>query len=198
PKKFKQRTDPNQKKWSIKGVRRVLYRLPELIAAISAEHVVFVVEGEKDVETLRKHNVPATTNPMGATTEEKQAKGSGWLNSYTETLRGADVVLCGDNDAQGREHVRIVAEKLHGVTRRVRILELVRFWSEIEESDDITDWFARGSGTVERLWELVKQTADYAPGPIDDWIPITMTTKTTTASNLGNALLGLAKDPALR
>src|SRR5262245_40474624 len=93
PKTFKQRTDPNQKKWSIKGVRRVLYRLSELNAAIGAEHVVLVVEGEKDVETLRRHNVPATTNPMGATTEEKQAKGSGWLNSYSETLRGADIVL---------------------------------------------------------------------------------------------------------
>ena len=32
PKAFRQRTDPDQKKWSIKGVRIVPYRLPELIA----------------------------------------------------------------------------------------------------------------------------------------------------------------------
>jgi hypothetical protein len=171
PKTFLQRTNPNQKKWSIKGVRRVLYRLPELIAAISAEHVVFVVEGEKDVETLRKHNVPATTNPMGATTEEKQAKGSGWIDSYTETLRGADVVLCGDNDPQGREHVRIVAEKLHGIAKRVRVLELARLWSDIDESDDITDWFARGAGTVERLWEIVEQAPDYTPEKPSEVLP---------------------------
>ena len=51
-KQFVQRTGPDQVKWSIKGVRRVLYRLPELIEAVAQNHIVFVVEGEKDVETL--------------------------------------------------------------------------------------------------------------------------------------------------
>jgi predicted transcriptional regulator len=124
--------------------------------------LVFVVEGEKDVETLRKHGVPATTNPMGATTVEKQEKGSGWLDCYTETLRGADVVICGDNDAPGREHVRIVARKLHGVVGRLRILDLKQFWPEIEESEDISDWFAAG-GIVERLWQIVEELPDYVP-----------------------------------
>jgi hypothetical protein len=162
PKAFRQRTGPDQEKWSIKCVRRVLYRLNELIEDIARERVVFVVEGEKDVETLRKHGVPATTNPMGATTVEKQEKGSGWLDCYTETLRGADVVICGDNDAPGREHVRIVARKLHGVVGRLRILDLKQFWPEIEQSGDITDWFEAGA-TVERLWQIVEELPDYVP-----------------------------------
>jgi hypothetical protein len=161
PKQFRQRTGPDQKKWSIKGVRRVLYRLPELVEDIAAGHVIFVVEGERDVDALRIRNVPATTNPMGATTEKKQANGSGWLASYTETLRGADIVICGDNDAQGREHVRIVACELHDVARRLRVLHLAKFWPDIEASDDITDWFEHGGGTVERLWEIVEQLPDY-------------------------------------
>jgi hypothetical protein len=166
PKKFFQRTGPDQKKWSIKGVRRVLYRLPELIEAVAADHVVFVVEGEKDVETLCARGVPATTNPMGVTTEEKQEKGTGWLPEYSKTLCGGDVVLCGDNDAPGREHMRIVATQLNGIARRVRVLDLAKFWPEIEESDDITDWFGAG-GTTERLWQMVDQLAPDA-SPAND------------------------------
>jgi hypothetical protein len=142
PKTFLQRTDPNQKKWSIKGVRIVPYRLPERTKAVAAERIVFVVEGEKDVETLRKHGVPATCNPMGA---------GKWWNSFNEFFRNADVVICGDNDAPGRDHVKLVADNLHGVAKRLRVLELAKFWSDIDESDDITDWFGRSGGTVEQL-----------------------------------------------
>jgi ribosomal protein L37AE/L43A len=52
PKQFRQCTGPDQKKWSIKGVRIVLYRLPELIADIASDHTIFVVEGEKDATAL--------------------------------------------------------------------------------------------------------------------------------------------------
>jgi hypothetical protein len=51
-KQFRQRTGPDQQKWSIKGVRIVPFRLPELIEDIARDHVVFVVEGEKDVNTI--------------------------------------------------------------------------------------------------------------------------------------------------
>jgi len=153
---------PNAKKWGIGDTRRVLYRLDELIKDIAAERVIFVVEGEKDSDTLRCHGIPATTNPFGATTEEKQSKGSGWLRSYTESLRGADVVLCGDNDAPGREHVRIVGRELHGIARRLRVLDLKKFWPEIQESDDITDWFGAGH-KVEELWQIVGVLPDYQP-----------------------------------
>ena len=51
PKDFKQhRPDPQQPGkwiWSIKGVRRVLYRLPELKAAIAAGQTIYIVAGEK-------------------------------------------------------------------------------------------------------------------------------------------------------
>jgi hypothetical protein len=47
PKYFRQRTGPDQRKWSIKGVRIVPYRLPELIEDISQEHTIFVVEARR-------------------------------------------------------------------------------------------------------------------------------------------------------
>jgi putative DNA primase/helicase len=147
PKQFRQRKGPDQKKWAIRGVRIVLFCLHELVKDLAAGRTVFVVEGEKDVLTLRQHGIAATCNPMGA---EK------WWPEFNETLKGADVVICGDNDEPGREHVMLVAANLHGVARRVRVLNLAKFWPEIQESNDITDWFAAG-GTAERLWEMVEQ-----------------------------------------
>ena len=76
PKSFRQRRrarpdDPPDKVkdgwvWSVKGVRQVPYRLPELLEAVALERSVFVVEGEKDVLTLARHGIPATCNAGGA------------------------------------------------------------------------------------------------------------------------------------
>jgi hypothetical protein len=165
-KRFFQRTGPEQGKWSIKGVRRVPFMLPELIEAIVGGFVVFVVEGEKDVLTLRHHNIPATTNPMGA---------GNWLAEFNPFFAGADVVICGDNDAAGRDHVRLVAANLAPVVERLRVLDLANIWPDIGPSNDISDWFAHGCGTVEALWAAVEQLPHYVPAgdkpPADDEPP---------------------------
>jgi hypothetical protein len=153
PKQFRQRTGPDQEKWSIKGVRIVPYRLPELSEDIADEKTIFVVEGEKDVNTLRDHGVAATCNPMGA---------GKWWPDFNSILRGANVVICGDNDQPGRDHVALVAKNLHGAECRLRVLDLAAVWPEIEEGDDISDWFKAG-GTVERLWEIVEQIPEWTP-----------------------------------
>ena len=67
PKDFSQRR-PDGKggwKWDLQGVRRVLYRLPELMAA-DPSRPVFIVEGEKDADRLWDEGLVATTNPMAA------------------------------------------------------------------------------------------------------------------------------------
>jgi putative DNA primase/helicase len=154
PKQFRQRTGPGQAKWSIEGVRIVPFDLPDLIEDIALGHLVFVVEGEKDVLTLRDLGIPATTNPMGA---------GKWREEFNSFFHDADVVICGDNDKPGRDHVEMVAENLHGVARRVRALDLKQFWPGIGEGDDISDWLARGEGTVERLHEIVDRLPDWKP-----------------------------------
>ena len=47
---------------SLDGVRPVLYSLPELLKT----DVVYIVEGEKDVNNLRRTGLTATCNPGGA------------------------------------------------------------------------------------------------------------------------------------
>jgi hypothetical protein len=168
-KTFRQRTGPDQKSWSLDGVRLVPFLLPELIDAVALGHVVFVVEGEKDVLTLRDHGVPATTNPMGA---------GKWRPEFNKIFRDGDVVICGDNDDPGRNHVKLVASNLYGVAKRVRVLDLAQFWPDIGEGDDITDWLDR-SGTAERLYAIIEQLPDWqrpngedqAPAEPTKWSP---------------------------
>jgi hypothetical protein len=53
--------------WNLKGVRRVPYRLGELLRAAQRDPgLILVVEGEKDVDRLRALGYPATCNPVGA------------------------------------------------------------------------------------------------------------------------------------
>ena len=64
PKTFKQcKIVDGTRVWNMDGVERLPYRLPEIIAAGATE--VWIVEGEKDVESLRAAGQTATCNPGG-------------------------------------------------------------------------------------------------------------------------------------
>jgi P4 family phage/plasmid primase-like protien len=139
---------PNGKggwEWNLKDTRRVLYRLPELVAA-DLTLPVFVVEGEKDVENLRAVELVATCNPMGA---------KKWRDEYSESLADRIVCLIGDNDKDGREHVEQVAGKLAGIAREIRVLDLAETCrrlglGELAEKGDVSDFLAMG-GTADAL-----------------------------------------------
>jgi hypothetical protein len=157
PKRFSQRR-PNGAGgwvWNLDGVALVLYQLPEVIAAVAQGRAVFVVEGEKDVESLRALGLVATTNPMGA---------GKWRASYSEILRGADVVLFPHNDDAGRKHVQHIAASLRGTAKRVRILDIAAVWPQCPEKGDISDWIAAG-GTAEKLNELLGALPEWQAPP---------------------------------
>lgn len=153
PKTFRQRKpDGAGWSWSVKGVRQVPYRLPELIEAIGLEQTVFIVEGEKDVEGLAKLGVAATCNAGGA---------GKWPADFAEYFRGADVVILPDNDDAGRSHRDIVGQSLRGVAKRVRILEL----PNLPPKGDASDWLSQGGDIVELLSLVETSTRDWTPGP---------------------------------
>jgi hypothetical protein len=137
--------------WNINGVQRVLYRLPEVIKAVTDGHAIFVVEGEKDADSLRSLGIIATTNPMGA---------GKWRPEFNEHLRGADAVIVGDHDDAGRKHVEQVAQALHGIAKRVRVLDLSGVWPGCPDKGDISDWIEAG-GNAEKLTELVEALPDW-------------------------------------
>jgi hypothetical protein len=140
-------------KWGIEGISRILYRLPELTAALANDQTIYVVEGEKDVESLRALGLVATTNPMGA---------GKWRPEYSETLRGADVVIIGDNDGPGSRHVEQVAAALHGIAKRVRVPDLAKHWPRCPHKGDISDWLVAG-GTADELTAVVDASPEWKP-----------------------------------
>ena len=144
PKAFKQRRPDGRGGWiwNVDGVRRVPYRLPELIEAIGNGHPVFIVEGEKDVDALKGIGITATCNAGGA---------SKWLDEHAAYFAGADVIATPDNDDPGRKHAECVATSLHKTAARIRLLEL----PGLPPAGDVSDWLAAG-GTVESLWQLVE------------------------------------------
>jgi hypothetical protein len=148
--------------WKTGDVRKVLYRLPELFEAMASEHVVFVVEGEKDVESLRKIGVPATCNPGGASEPDKQPK---WRPEYSEILRGADIVIVPDNDAPGRAHAETIAQMSAGIAVRVRILDLAKHWPGCPKGGDVSDWLAAGH-TCQEPNALIEGLPDWSPASV--------------------------------
>ena len=133
--------------WSIKGVRRVPYRLAQLMAA-ALTSIVFIVEGEKDVDRLVKLGLVATCNSGGA----DSGKGEKWLAEFNQFFRGRQVVILPDNDEPGRNHAQHVAKTLQGVAASVKILDL----PGLPDHGDVSDWLNRG-GIKKKLLTLARR-----------------------------------------
>lgn len=152
-KKFSQRQPNGQGgwDWNLKGVRRVLYHLPELLAR--PNEVVYLPEGEKDCNRLASLGLLATTNPGGA---------GKWRPAYTDVLVGRDVVILGDNDEPGRLHADRAAKSLLGRASSVRVV----MFPELGPKGDVSDWLDAG-GDRPQLEALVERTPQYVPGSLD-------------------------------
>ena len=152
PKDFRQRRpDANGGwVWKLDGVKRVLYRLPELLAADRMVNV-FVSEGERDVDRLISVGLVATCNAGGA---------GKWRAEYGHVLTDRRVVVLPDNDDPGRAYARTVAGNLCGVAESVKVLELPGF----PPKGDVCDWFADG-GTADELVRLAGEAPEWELTP---------------------------------
>jgi putative DNA primase/helicase len=101
--------------WKLDGVRRVLYRLPELLAS-PAGVPVWVVEGEKDVDVLMRAGCVATCNPNGA------GKWHAVEQLARDVLAGSQVIVVPDQDPPGWAHARQVVESLRDVAGSIHVL----------------------------------------------------------------------------
>lgn len=156
PKSFVQRRPDGKGGWIWKrdGVELVPYRLPELLSAGFLD-IIFVVEGEKDVEALRRLNLVATCNPGGAAEAGKRSK---WPAYFAPHFKDREVVVLPDNDAAGRAHAEAVARNLYGTASRVTVVEL----PGLAPKGDVSDWIA-GGGDIPTLLGLVKGAQPFEP-----------------------------------
>jgi replicative DNA helicase len=141
PKGFSQRRPAGGGKWewNLKGVRRVIYRLPEVL---KAKGWVYIPEGEKDADNLASLGLVATTNSGGA---------GKWRSEYSQAFQGKKVCVLPDNDDTGRQHARQIALSLQRYAAEVKVLEL----PGLPEKGDVTDWLAL-DGRPETLEELAE------------------------------------------
>jgi len=133
----------------------VPYCLPWLVPVARNGGLIFICEGEKDVENLTRaiyfmHEVEAskvavTTAPFGS---------SNWKPEFKRYFIGAaQVVILPDNDAPGHEYAMTVARSLTGTVPDIRIVDL----PGLAEKEDVTDWLEKGN-PIWALWLEVYQT----------------------------------------
>jgi putative DNA primase/helicase len=115
---------------SIKIKVNVLYHLPEVAAAVAAGATVYLVAGEKDVETFALEGATATTGPGGEGNVGKVD---------LAPLRGAHVVAVVDRDAAGARWAVVVRERLAGMAATLEFVEAA-------VGKDATDHFVSGCG----------------------------------------------------
>ena len=154
PKDFSQRRPDGKGGWepNLKGVQRVPYRLPELIASTDS---VYIPGGEKDVESLVKLGLTATTNACGE---------GNWKQEFNKYLKGRDVVIVEDNDEKGQNHGRVISESLFGIANEIRI---IRF-EELPRGGDVTDYLQ--NNTYDDLEARVK-AAQLFKGSYSEYFP---------------------------
>lgn len=182
-KTFRQRRyDPEDPKasaagyvWTVPSEIRdtTLYKMQELPAAIRNGRTVYLVEGEKDVETLNRLGFVATCNPGGA---------GKWGDGYTERLVGADVVILPDNDPAdpehpekgrtGQKHAWNVAMALIGKAKRVRVVDLTQCCPQLPPKGDISDMvqLMGDQGAMDALGRTLAATIDFDPEGPEYWL----------------------------
>jgi len=168
-KQIRQRApDPSARfglKFKLTGVRRVPYRLPELLAALEAGAAQLIIaEGEKAVHALEGAGLLATTTPQGA---------KSWKKCSHEAIpvfaRFPEITVFRDNDAVGlafaRKIMRDLAKAGHNRVRLVR--------SRTDGAgDDAVDHFASGFSFSEVIeessaGEVPEEDSESAADPSD-------------------------------
>lgn len=131
--------------YNMDGVDRIMYRIPELLAADPSQWV-FVVEGEKDVDNLTAAGAVATCSSGGA--------GKWELLSDIGPLAGRRVCIIPDDDEPGRAHAQMVAWSIKDCAAEIKIVPL--------NQHDVSDYLDAGV-TVEALVQAAYAAPAYVP-----------------------------------
>ena len=106
PKSFRIRRRVNGEwVWKLEGVRVVPYHLDEVVKSTNE---IYITEGEKDADTLRKLKLVATCNPFGA---------GKWRPEFAAYFKDREIIICPDADEAGQKHCLQVGKNLLSVAK---------------------------------------------------------------------------------
>ena len=137
-----------------------LYGLPNLKNMRDGD-TVYIAEGEKDAETLRKHGLVAVSGPDGAGHDKFPQEAVKWFAKKK-------VVIFQDNDEVGKAFAQEEAAAVSKVAESVKLIDLQELWPDIPEHADISDYLQHfGDGMLTKVLELIDSTP-YWKSPSDN------------------------------
>ena len=121
-----------------------IYNYPSVKKAIEKDNNIYFVEGEKDVKTLQRLGLTATT-----------IYSKKWIDTYTNQLNGAKVVFIGDTGKAGAEFEKLIYENLKDVVKTFKVVDLPNI-EALGDNADVTDWLNIEENTKDDLIEAIK------------------------------------------
>ena len=112
----------------LRGQHAPLYDLHRIPGSSGA---VYIVEGEKDAQTLQEMGLTATTAPNGASAK--------WQTYYNDVLAGRDIVIVTDNDDPGRKYGQTVAKGVQAIANSVKVVPSTAIYAATPQKGDISD-----------------------------------------------------------
>ena len=132
--------------YTLDGITRVPYRLPQLLTGIKEGREILILEGEKDCDNAERLGLVATTFAGGA---------GKWREEYSKWFQDAKVICLPDNDDAGRKGMRLIASEIVKVAESVSWLEL----PDIPAKGDLSDWLKIDGNNIEKFSSLVRQSS---------------------------------------
>ena len=135
----------------LNGLKMPLYHIYNLTDNTKP---IFIVEGEKDVETLEKLGYIATSSPNGA--------GAKWKSEYKPYFRDFDVIILADNDEVGLKSATNIAENIVTVASSVKLIPSQALYAPLKSKGDISDIVeCIGTEKVVQLLDNVLKSNEY-------------------------------------
>lgn len=138
----------NREVWNLDGVRRVPYRLAELVN-LPAHYDFVMAEGEKDADTLTAHNLISTNH-------------KNWKAEFNYLLKSKKVVIFQDHDRAGVEFAEKAARMIFRDAEAIRIVDC--FVDEPlphKHGKDVSDYLE--AHRFEELLKLILNTPNWKP-----------------------------------
>ena len=129
---------------TIKGLPNIPYQLEELVSDYS-DRLVFIFEGEKDVDRAFKFGLLATCNVSGA---------GNWKPELNKYLINRKVCIVPDNDTAGLDHADKVLACL--IADGIDAFIMISHLSILPAKGDFSDWMDLQSDNIDAFLELVE------------------------------------------
>lgn len=136
------------KVWNLDGVRRVPYKLPELVN-LPAHYDFVMTEGEKDADRLKDINLIATNH-------------KNWKTEFNYILKNKNVVIFQDHDKTGVSLAEKAAKMIYRDAAKIKIVDCyANDPLPVRHGKDVTDFLETHS--KEELLQLIRDTPNWTP-----------------------------------